>query len=148
MRPETKLKDIYADVLKKHGRVTRVENLCESGTPDFNICIQGVEAWIEFKAPPQPVRSSSKVFSRASHKFTPEQVNWIDKQVKCGGIGLAIIHCGRWMFTVDGIHIFLLNDVTIDQLFDYSLHRVELAPRQAAEALPDILRRLDLSKRG
>lgn len=135
MKPETALKKVYADELKKHGRVTRIENIVESGTPDFNVCVGGLEAWIEFKAPSAPSKTTSKVFGRASHKVTPEQANFIEKQTLCGGIAIIVIKCGKWMFTVPGQYVRNVNDATIDWLADVSLHRVDIDPKRAAQIL-------------
>ena len=140
MRPETKLKDIYATELRRAGaHVTRVENLVETGTPDFNICANGVDAWIEFKAPKAPVRSSSKVFGQSSHRLTPEQTVFIEERAKRGGIALVVVRVGIFMCTIHSADVRRINESTVDELCSLSLLLPRQSPAEAARSLIPLL---------
>lgn len=61
-----------------HGHVLRVENLLESGTPDVNYAIGGVQGWVELKVERDGVIHLEKY-----------QVPWHRRRLRhCGGLGL------------------------------------------------------------
>lgn len=47
MRPEAKFWDYLRDKLPGH--VSRIENSIGNGMPDFNLCHDGIEIWVELK---------------------------------------------------------------------------------------------------
>ena len=66
-------------------RINRVENMLVPGMPDVNICIDGVESWIEIKTPTEPKRPTTPLFRSRNHPLSIEQVNWFKEQVGAGG---------------------------------------------------------------
>ena len=52
------------------------------GVPDMNVCLNGIETWLEFKG-----TTTNTV------RITPEQVAWIERRLRAGGRCLVIV---RW----------------------------------------------------
>jgi len=55
----------------KHVHVQRIETIYHPGVPDLNVCIQGVEWWIEVKVKRDTLSDIQRL--------------WITLRVKCGG---------------------------------------------------------------
>lgn len=80
---------------KKHidSRVQRVENLAANGMPDINGCINGVEFWLELKAPAIPKRATTPLFNSKNHPLMPDQLSWLRRQTIAGGKAGLLICC-------------------------------------------------------
>lgn len=101
-------------------RLDRVENLVLAGMPDTNFCADGMECWIELKAPKEPKRSTTPLFG-TGHKLTLDQRNWLTRQRMAGGASFVLIATDkRWML-VDGRHADFINDMSVDDLLRQSL---------------------------
>lgn len=73
MTPEQRFNQWIIDTFKD-GDVLRVESLTENGIPDINVCIMGMEAWIE-----------SKVAHRGIILLRKEQYAWGMRRHHAGG---------------------------------------------------------------
>lgn len=104
-----------------HDRLDRIENIVGIGTPDVNYCIDGVEGWIEMKAPKEPMRSTSKLLTKHAHPLSQDQKNWFLKQRNAGGRAYILIATNkRWML-IEGKHADNINDMTIEQLWHIAM---------------------------
>ena len=101
-------------------RVDRIENLVGSGFPDVNVCIGGVESWIEIKAPTEPRRAGTPLFG-SNHKLSLEQRNWFLRQHQAGGIGNIYIETQQRRMLISGRHADLVNSLTTQQLVMWSI---------------------------
>lgn len=113
--------------LKRHvflpkDRIDRIENLVVQGMPDVNYCIDGIEGWIEIKAPTMPKRESTALFG-SNHKVSQAQKNWFLRQSKAFGIG--------WIFIVTGNYKILVSAE-----YD-NLKRIDSATTEEIIALSD-----------
>ena len=96
-------------------RLDRVENIVCAGMPDVNLCLDGVELWLEFKAPTEPRRASTPLFG-SNHKILTTQINWFSRHIRAGGRGGFIISTDkRWIYT-DGTHAAVLNDLPVSEI--------------------------------
>lgn len=108
-------KTLRTKVFGPYDRIDRIENIIVVGMPDTNYCINGAEGWIEFKAPREPKRSSTRLFG-SNHKLTIDQRNWILRQRNAGGKAwVLIVTDQRWML-VGGEHADQINEMTVSQL--------------------------------
>lgn len=63
----------------------RIENGVQTGMPDANVCVAGVEWWIELKCVKQePARPRTPLLG-SSHKITPAQRLWAAHRRAAGG---------------------------------------------------------------
>lgn len=60
---------------KLPGHVERVENALTRGTPDVNMCYQGIEVWLELKV----------LDNKGNCELRPEQYLWHRKRQEMGG---------------------------------------------------------------
>jgi len=77
----------------------RIENIAGSGTPDINVCIHGVEHWIESKemdAFPKRPETGVRVSLRQ------EQIVWLILRWRADGHGWVLVQVGREVFLFDG----------------------------------------------
>jgi len=103
------------NVLEPLDRVDRIENFLVIGMPDVNCCIDGTEAWLEFKSSVEPKRATTSLFG-SNHKLSQEQKNWALRQRNAGGRCFILIATDkRWML-IDGKHADGLNEMTITEL--------------------------------
>lgn len=112
-------------------RCDRIENIVGVGNPDVNYCIEGIEGWIEIKAPKEPVRAYTPLFG-SNHRLSQDQKNWFLRQKNCGGKGYVLIVTdkNRWIL-IDGCkHADSINSLTIEALEKISLHNC-VKPSQA-----------------
>ena len=98
-------------------RFTRIENLVGNGMADGNICVAGVESWIEVKAPIEPVRPTSIVFKN-NHNFNQDQKNFALAQRKAGGNCWAFISTNFRRLLVPGSYIEYMNKMTMQEIVD------------------------------
>jgi hypothetical protein len=112
-------------------RIDRIENLIGEGTPDLNMCLNGIELWIEFKQPVEPKRSDTPLFG-SNHRLTQGQKNWIKRQVNAKGrVYLLIATNKRWLL-IHGRYADMINDASIFTLISFAewhtatpIHKVE-----------------------
>lgn len=110
----------FRDACPRNARLDRVENIVCAGMPDVNLCIEGVELWIEFKAPKEPRRATTPLFG-SNHKVLQSQINWFTRHTKAGGRGGFLISTNkRWIF-VDGKHAAELNLMTLDEILTIAI---------------------------
>jgi len=106
-------------------RIDRIENIVVFGMPDINMCISGVEVWVEQKSPKEPKRASTALFG-SNHKLSIEQRNWFLRQKNAKGRGFILI-CSdkRWML-IDGRFADDVNNFTVEELIEIALwHEAE-----------------------
>ena len=91
--------------------------------PDINVCVLGVEHWLEAKELDRfPVRPTTPV--RLKHNFTLGQCIWLEKRGKAYGNAWGLIQVGR--------EVFLISHYDIRALMNGEL--TEVAFREAAAA--------------
>ena len=117
MAESTDYKTFKANVPQAGDRLDRIENVVVTGMPDINMCIGGVEVWIEQKSPKEPKRSTTPLFG-SNHRVSQEQANWMLRQRKAGGKCYFLISTDkRWML-VGGFLADQLNELTVDELLE------------------------------
>jgi hypothetical protein len=93
--------DLWARVraaLAPHGRLVRVENRCDLGTPDVHYCLRrrpgdpATEGWLELKHVERwpPLARSLRVPS-----LTLDQVTWHEAHAAAGGRAWTLVQVGR-----------------------------------------------------
>ena len=75
----------------------RVENGAKGGTPDAEICDEGIVTWIELK-----VAEPRKTEGNWTTKFRPLQVPWLKRRWNKGGRCYVLIRAGSSHFLVRG----------------------------------------------
>lgn len=125
MAESTDYKAFKNNVPNPLDRLDRIENVVLTGMPDTNMCIDGVELWIEFKSPKEPKRATTKLFG-SNHKLSLEQRSWILRQRNAGGkVFVLIVTDKRWLL-LDGKHADRINDMTVQELINAALwHEVK-----------------------
>jgi len=102
-------------VLQPGDRIDRIENAAGIGCPDVNYCINGVEGWIELKAPREPKRSLTPLFG-SNHKLSQDQKNWFKRQIRAGGQCWLLLRTTHWWLLLDGAYAEVLNGLAIHDL--------------------------------
>lgn len=128
MRLEGQAYRTFAQNVKRpRDRLDRIENLLGFGWPDTNGCFDGVEFWMEIKAPIEPKRDSTPLFG-SNHKLSQDQKNWFLAQRRADGIGFIYIETDQRRVLIDGIHADRINLATIEELEGMSVwsHRRRL----------------------
>lgn len=77
--------------LAPYGRLVRVENRAEPGTPDVAYCLLGVEGWLELKEDPLP-KPGAPIKLR---ELTLGQVLWAEAWHAAGGRAWLLAQLGR-----------------------------------------------------
>jgi len=96
-------------------RYNCIENIIGQGMPDVNVCVLGVDSWIEFKSPKEPKKPATPLFG-SNHKLSQEQKNWHLTQRNAGGISWVLICTDkRWML-LDNRWTDDINELSIEQL--------------------------------
>lgn len=114
MSEKTQYKTFRRNAIWPRDRCERVENLLVEGMPDVNVCIDGVESWIEFKNPKEPKRNGTMLFG-SNHKVSQAQKNWHLKQEQAGGNSWFMVATDkRWMLIggefADDLNGWTVND--------------------------------------
>src|SRR5688572_29251316 len=83
----------------------RVENTAGVGQPDINICIEGIDIWIESKE-----RRGNVI------KIRPSQIAWIQKRSRAGGAVYIMVLHNDTVALYNGNQARLLTDpATVDK---------------------------------
>lgn len=102
----------FRRALPPFARCDRIENVVCAGMPDVSLCLNGVEWWIEFKAPTEPRRAGTPLFG-SNHKILPTQIAWFTRCLQAGGnCGVLISTDKRWIF-IEGQHVPNLNSMPV-----------------------------------
>lgn len=107
---------LRAKVFLPRDRVTRVENLCEPGTPDTSVCCEGRDVWIEIKTPKnEPKREGTRLLG-SQHCLSQEQMNWLKMHHRAGGRGFVYIDAPSRRYLISGEHADEINDASPTEL--------------------------------
>ena len=101
-------------------RIDRVESQVVTGMPDINFCLNGVEGWIEVKAPIEPKRNTSILFA-SNHKLSTAQKNWFLRQRQAKGRCYVFISTDKRYMMIDGEFADQINGLTVDRRQEVSL---------------------------
>ena len=101
-------------------RIDRIENLIGLGFPDTNCCFNGIEFWMEIKAPTEPKRPTTPLFG-SNHNLSQAQKNWFLRQRKAKGLAFIYVETEKRRMLVDGKHADVLNNLTVAELVDVAL---------------------------
>lgn len=102
-------------LIQGRDRIDRIENCLVPGMPDTNLCVDGLESWVEIKSPTEPKRLTTPLFG-SNHKLSQDQMNWFLRQRNAGGRGWVLIETNwRWML-ISGKHADEVNELTVVQL--------------------------------
>jgi len=93
-------------------RIDRIENLVGTGFPDTNCCFNGVEFWMEIKAPTEPKRPGTPLFG-SNHKLSQDQKNWFLSQRNAAGLGFIYIETDKRRMLINGVHADRINESTV-----------------------------------
>ena len=96
-------------------RIDRIENVRVDGMPDVNVCVEGIESWIEIKSPKEPVRINTPLFG-SNHKLSQSQLNWFMRQAQAGGKAFILIRSDKRMLLVKGVYADEINSLTATQI--------------------------------
>ena len=96
-------------------RIDRIENVRVDGMPDVNVCVEGIESWVEIKSPKEPVRINTPLFG-SNHKLSQAQLNWFMRQAQAGGKAFILIRSDKRMLLVKGVYADEINSLTITQI--------------------------------
>lgn len=108
------------NVYKYGDRWDRIENATVYGMPDVNLCIEGVESWVEQKHAKEPLRATTPLFG-SNHKVSQKQMNWFLRQKRAGGRCYFLVATNRRWLLLNGEHADNLNKMTVDEMFVNSL---------------------------
>ena len=100
-------------------RIERIENGVGIGTPDINFCGNGVECWIEMKAPIEPKRGHTPLFG-SNHRLSQDQKNWFKRQLDAGGRAWILIGTDKRWLLINGRLADQLNEMTVEALINAS----------------------------
>lgn len=142
MAESTDYKTFKKNVPQPGDRLDRIENVVVTGMPDINMCIGGVEVWIEQKSPKEPVRRTTPLFG-SNHKVSQEQANWMLRQRKAGGRCYFLISTDKRWILVGGFLADQINSMTVDELMEQAAWATTkpVRDKEAWKALRETLRR-------
>lgn len=99
--------------------VVRVENGAETGTPDIEGCLDGVQFWLELKVATISKKGVIHV------NITPDQVMWLRARVRAGGNAFLLIRVGRLHFLLKGdcdlLPYMVGENISFDELYEWCL---------------------------
>ncbi len=79
--------------LEPFGRLKRIENSTENGTPDLYYLLRGYPGWVELKfRPNEPARATTPV---TFDHLTIDQVNWLEEEHRHGGRASILMQVER-----------------------------------------------------
>lgn len=107
-------------VITPNDRIDRIENVRVNGMPDTNLCIAGVESWIELKCPQEPVRRTTPLFG-SNHRVSQDQKNWFLRQQKAGGRCYFLIMTDKRCMLLNGSIADIINEMRVNELTNSAL---------------------------
>jgi hypothetical protein len=113
-------------------RIDRIENLVGVGHPDVNMCLSGIELWVEIKAPIEPKRPGTPLFG-SNHKLSQDQKNWLLAQRNAKGRAFIYIATQNRLLLIASKLADGLNEMTTPELIEHALWHNFLGAR----ATPD-----------
>lgn len=109
------------NVLVPKDRGQRVENFVGAGFPDTNLCLNGIEAWMEIKAGKEPVRETTS-FLTNNHPLNQDQKNWFLAQKRAKGLGFIYIQTDKRRIFLNGCKwADQINYMTVKELVKNSM---------------------------
>lgn len=103
------------------GHIIRVENPAHPGTPDVNLCVNGVESWPELKQVKAfPKREDTPVFTGA---LRPDQILWHFLRSRAGGRSyiVAYVEEADVIYVIEGKHSKEFNSMPRARLDELTL---------------------------
>ena len=107
-------------IIRSRDRICRIETFTIAGMFDVNACLEGVEIWIEIKAPTEPKRISTPLFG-SNHKITLEQRDFALAQVRAGGNCYFYIDTSFNRILMHGTVADEINKMTLMELIENSI---------------------------
>ena len=95
--------------------LNRIENGVLDGMPDTYYCIEGTSGWMELKAPQEPKRSTTPLFS-GNHPLSLAQRNWLLSHHQAGGVSWVAIESETTVLLVEGRHADIINGSPLEAL--------------------------------
>ena len=118
MGKEHSMKITLRNTLKGHCHFQSIEDRFSTGIPDLNLCIAGVDVWIELKQIGKfPERFDTTLKTSLAH-LTNDQMNWLLKRIKHGGKAFILLRVQmpcQW-FLIAGKDAHELKGWTQEQL--------------------------------
>lgn len=124
--PETRFGKRFRKLVPPEAHLIRVENPACPGTPDINVCYNGIEFWIELKHTHElPKRPDTPVFRGA---LKPEQVLWHYQRSRAKGRSyiVAEVEDEGITYVIEGKHSREFNSLSKSQLDDLNLKPEEM----------------------
>lgn len=112
--------------------LNRIENGVLDGMPDSYIVIGGSQNWVELKAPIEPARTSTALFS-GKHNLTITQRNWLLSHRQAGGRGWVAIETDKRVLLIRALHVDAINTSTVHQLIMTAGEAHWLRPMQESD---------------
>jgi len=110
---------INAALWRPDRMLLRIESGISDGVPDSYYAIEGVSGWMELKAPIEPARETTPLFSN-NHQLSMSQRNWLLAHRQAGGIGWVAIETAHHVMLIGARHADIINTSTIDRLCEIS----------------------------
>lgn len=92
--------------------LNRVENGVVDGMPDAYIVLEGFMNWVELKAPIEPARATTALFS-GNHKLSISQRNWLLAHRQAGGRGWIAVETDGWFMLLPAAMADDVNKLTL-----------------------------------
>lgn len=108
---------IRKNALGRYDFLWRVENTLQDGTFDSFAIVMKKPMWIEIKAPIEPARSTTRLFS-GNHEFTQGQKNFALSIRQAGGLCWGFIGTNLRQILIPGALIEHANSMTVDELLN------------------------------
>lgn len=116
MNPETSASRKFRKKLPPKTHQVRVENPAGPGTPDLNVCLEGVEVWVEFKqVKTLPKMPTTPVFTGC---LEPHQALWAKLRTRAGGVCYVVgyVEESDTFFIIPGRYAEEFNSMTLARL--------------------------------
>jgi hypothetical protein len=129
MPKESGLRQRIVGLLREHGFfVQAIESSTTPGLPDvYYRQTRTVVGWLELKQiKVWPKLQTTSLFASLNHGLSPEQINWILKETKHGGMVYILVGMGREYFLVPGSHCEIFNSFTETELRKYIIEKSDI----------------------
>lgn len=123
-------------VFRSPARCQRIESLIGLGIPDTNVCIAGVESWVEIKAPTEPKRPGSAMIGGRCHPLSQDQKNFFLAQRRAGGRAYLWVGSDKRRLLLPGFCADPFNEMTVMDMILASLWH---CPRAEKPNLQELL---------